>query len=176
MFLFASEAAEGNQGLLQALGINGQLFIIQAGAFLILLGLLAKFVYPVLIKAIDNRRATIEAGLEEARESREALDKANDKADQLLAAARKDADAVIKRSQQEAAGLITEAEAKAKVRAERMVADAHKQLESDIAKARRDLKKDTADLVATATERIIREKLDTKKDASLIENSLSEAR
>ena len=178
MYLFAAtESAEaGNGGLLEALGINGQLFLIQGVAFLIFLALLAKFVYPVLIKSIDKRRDAIEAGLAEAKESREALDKANDKADELLAAARKDADAVLKRSQQEAAGLVTEAEAKAKVRAERLVADAHKQLESDVAKARRDLKKDTAELVAAATERIIHEKLDVKKDANLIENSLGEAR
>ncbi|MDB5166255.1 MAG: atpF [Candidatus Saccharibacteria bacterium] len=175
MYLFAAAEASSNGGLIDALGIKGQLFLVQGIAFLILVGLLGKFVWPVLIKAIDARRSAIEAGLEEAKQSREALDKANEKADKLLAAARKDADAVISRGQQEAAGVIAEAEAKAKVRAERLVADAHKQLEADIAKARRDLKKDTAELVASATERIIHEKLDDKKDASLIERSLSGA-
>lgn len=172
----AAEAEAESNGLLSALGIDGQLFIIQLIAFLILVGLLAKFVYPVLIRAIDKRREAIEAGLAEAKKSQEALEVANSKADDLLAQARKDADDVIKRSQAEATSVVAAAEAKAKERAERVVADAHKQLEADIAKARRDLKKDTAALVADATERIIHEKVDASKDAKLIERSLGEAR
>ena len=41
-------------------------------AFLILVAILAKFVYPALIKAIDNRRDQIEAGMKEAKEAGEA--------------------------------------------------------------------------------------------------------
>ncbi len=165
-------AASSNPGLFQALGLDWKLLVEQALAFLILVALLGKYVYPTLIKAIDDRRETIEAGLKAAETSRKDMEKAEAKIEELLAAARKDADALLKRAQQEASGVVADAEGKAKVRAERIVADAHNQLEADIIKARTALKRDTAELVALATEKIIHEKLDVKKDAGLIERAL----
>jgi len=165
--------AAANQNLFQALGLNAQLLIEQGIAFLLLVFILGKFVYPALVKAIDDRRAAIEAGLEEAKESQEALTKAEAKVAEMLEAARKDADDILARTQQEAANLVADAETKAKVRAEQIVADAHQQLNVDIAKAREVLKKDTIELVAVATERIIGEKLDERKDADLVKKALA---
>jgi F-type H+-transporting ATPase subunit b len=166
-------AAASSPGLFQALGIDWKLLIEQAIAFLILVGLLGKYIYPVLIKAIDDRREAIEASLKDAEKSRQDLEKTEAKIEQLFAQARKDADALLQRAQQEASGVVSDAEVKAKTRAERIVADAHNQLEADIIKARASLKRDTAELVSLATEKIIHEKLDTKKDASLIERALA---
>lgn len=162
-----------NPNLFQALGLNVQLLVEQGAAFLVLVFILGKFVYPALVKAIDDRRASIEAGLEEAKESQEALVKAEAKVAELLEAARKDADDMLARTQQESASLLADAESKARARAEQIVADAHQQLNVDIAKAREVLKKDTIELVALATERIIGEKLDERKDADLVKKALA---
>ncbi len=172
-FLFAAEEATGSSNLFQALGIDGKLLITQAIAFLILVAILKKFVYPVLIKAIDDRRNAIEAGLEEAKKSQELLEQTEAKVQKLMTDARTEADEIIARSHQEATAQIAEAEDKAKTRAEQIVKDAHSQLESDVAKARQALKRDTAELVAMATERIIHEKVDVRKDAQLIDHALS---
>ncbi len=161
-------------GLFQALGIQWQLFVEQGIAFLILVAILGKFVYPALTKAIDDRRNAIEAGLAEAKESQEALEKAEAKVAELLEQARKDADDILARTHQEAASTVAEAETKAKARAEQIIADAREQLNVDISKAREALKRDTIELVALATERIISEKLDDKKDAQLVHKALAE--
>jgi F-type H+-transporting ATPase subunit b len=175
-FLFGSTeaSAESSPGLFEALGIDWKLFIVQGIAFLILVAILAKFVYPVLIKSIDDRRTAIEAGLKEAKEGQEALAKAEEKVTEVLAAARKEADDMLTRTHQEANAVVAEAEEKAKKRAEQIVADARNQLEVDVRKAREALKKDTVELVALATEKIIHEKLDTDKDSRLIKASLGE--
>lgn len=175
-FLFAAteEAAESSPGLLQALGIDWKLFVAQGIAFLILVAVLGKFVYPALMKAIDDRRAAIEAGLKEAKESQEALEQAEAKVSELLAEARKEADDILARTHQEAASVVAEAEGKAKTRAEQIVADARAQLAVDVSKAREALKKDTVELVALATERVIGEKLDDKKDSELVKKALTE--
>jgi F-type H+-transporting ATPase subunit b len=165
-------AAASSPGLFQALGIDWKLLIEQAIAFLLLVGVLGKYIYPVLIKAIDDRREAIETSLKEAEKSRQDMEKSEAKIEELFAQARKDADALLKRAQQEATGVVSDAEAKAKTRAERIVADAHNQLEADVIKARNSLKRDAAELVSLATEKIIHEKLDVKKDAGLIERAL----
>ncbi len=167
-------ATTGSPNLFQSLGLNGQLFIEQGLAFVILLWVLSKFVYPALIKSIDARRDQIEAGLEEAKESQAVLERAEARVEELLAEARKDADDLLARSHQEAGAMIAEAEGKAKQRAQQIVVDARTQLETDITKARQMLKDETVKLVATATERVVREKIDDSKDASLIKNALAD--
>jgi F-type H+-transporting ATPase subunit b len=172
--VLATTESASNQGLFQALGLNLQLFIEQGVAFLLLVFILGKFVYPALMKAIDDRRAAIEAGLAEAKESQEALEKAEAKVSELLEDARKEADDILARTHQEAASMVADAENKAKARAEQIVADARQQLSVDVSKAREELKKDTVELVALATERIIGEKLDAHKDADLVRKALAE--
>jgi len=172
-FLAIAATTTASPSLLSALGIDVKLLIEQAVAFLILVAILGKFVYPTLIKAIDARRDQIESSIEDAKQAEEALVKAEAKANDLLAEARKEADDIIARSQQETAALVADAEEKAKVHAEQIIADARTQLESDVRKARAALKADTIELVALATERIVGEKLDGKKDADLITNALS---
>jgi len=162
--------------IFEALGLNWTLLIEQAIAFLILVWILGKFVYPVLIKSIDTRREQIEAGIKEAQESHAALEKAEAKVEELLAQARSEADEILARSHQEAGAMVAEAESKAQHRAEQIVTDARAQLETDVIKAREALKKDTIALVATATERVIDEKLDERKDASLITKALKQER
>lgn len=169
-------ASTNSPGILEALGINWKLLVEQGIAFLILVWILGKFVYPAMIKAIDTRREQIEAGLKEAQESQAALAKAEEKVTEVLATARTDADDLLARSHQEAGAIVAEAEAKAKQRAEQIVADARMQLENDVRKAREALKHDTIALVATATEHVIAEKLDAKKDAGLIQKALKEER
>lgn len=168
----AHEAASGN--LFQALGIDGKLLLTQGLAFLVLVFLLAKFVYPVLVKAIEDRRAAIEAGMEEAKQSQAALEKAEAKVADMLAMARKEADSILARSQQEASSMVADAETKAKTRADQIVDAARSQLQADVTKARAALKKDTVELVALATEKVIKEKLDDHKDAALIRSALGE--
>lgn len=169
-------ASTSSPGLFEALGIDWKLLLEQAVAFGILVAILAKFVYPPLMKAVDNRREQIEASMKEAKASHEALEKAEIKAAELLGAARKDADDILARSHQEAAAMVAEAEVKAKQRADQIVKDARAQLDNDVAKARQALKADTVKLVAAATEQIIGEKLDARKDAELIKKSLKEER
>lgn len=177
--LFAAAEARGGEaaqssGLLGALGIDLKLFLTQLIAFLILVAILGKFVYPFLVKSIDERRETIEKSLKDAKVVQEASEKAEERIQELLANARKDADDILARSHSEASAQVAEAEEKAKTRAEQIVKDAHAQLEADVAKARLALKKDTAALVAIATERVLHEKVDGRKDAELIERALKE--
>lgn len=166
-------ADSGQAGLFESLGLDLKQLIINAVAFLILVAILARFVYPTLIKTIDSRREAIETSLEEAKKSQEASEDAEKRVEALLVEARKEADEIIARSNTEAATMVAEGEARAKQRAEQIVADAKAQLDSEIVKARAALKKDTLKLVAMATEKVVEERLDTEKDSRLIEPAIA---
>jgi F-type H+-transporting ATPase subunit b len=180
LIYFAQEATapQAGQGpdLFSALGINPALLAMQAGAFLILLLIMAKFVYPPLLRAIEKRRETIETGLARAKQAEEKLASVEDKVAAMLHGARTEAGDIVASSKQEAATIIEAAEARGAKRAESIVADAHIQMANELAAAREALKHETAKLVARATEQIIKEKLDATKDARLIAASLREAK
>lgn len=175
--LVASTAAEPESaGLFQALGIDWKLLIEQTLAFLVLVAILGKFVYPALVKSIDARRDTIEASLAEAKKTQQATENAEKRTEELLANARKEADEIIARSHSESVAMVADAETKAKQRAEQVVADAKSQLDADVVKARAALRKDALQLVTAATEKVIHHKLDAHKDAALMESAINDSK
>lgn len=178
LLYFAHEAAEpatSGPNLLSALGIDGTLLLMQAGAFLVLLLLLAKFAYPPILKAIENRRATIEAGIEKAKKAEADLQGVEQKVTEIIRTARTEASDIIAQSKHEATSLVEAAEKRASKRAEHIVAEAHAQMTTEVESARTMLRKEAAQLVVAATEKVVKEKIDARKDAALIETSLKKA-
>jgi F-type H+-transporting ATPase subunit b len=158
--------------LLGALGINVTLLLLQAGAFLVLVLILGKFAYPVILRSIEERRAKIETGLENAKKAEAELKNVEQKVKGIIRDARTEADDIIARSQQAAAALTEAAEKRAAKKAEAIVANAHTDMAHEVAAARTALKQETAQLVASATAKIIKQKLDAKADEQLIHAEL----
>jgi F-type H+-transporting ATPase subunit b len=174
-FLLAEEEASGGGGigaLFTALGLNLPALLLNTGAFLVVVWVLGKWVYPTLIKAIDAKKDEFEAASRLEAEAKKALESAEDKAEKAVAEARRAADEILATAKADATAQIEAARTKATEQAERLVAEAHEQLERDILAARRELKADTAKLVAEATGAVLKEKLDDKRDAELINRSL----
>ena len=94
----------------------------------------------------------------------------------LLNEARKEANEILATAKLEATEMRTQIEDKAKSTAEKIVADAQAQISKDIEKARRQLHDETLELVALATEKVTRQKLDKKADEALIAQILKEAK
>lgn len=171
-----AETAEANEGLFGALGIDWRLLILQIVAFLLLVWLLGKFVYPWLMKSVDERQKNIEEAAEAAKQAQESAAASEDATAKLLAEARKEASEIVATAKLEATEMSAASEAKAKSTAEKIVADAQAQISKDIEKARRQLHDETLELVALATEKVTRQKLDKKADEALIAQILKEAK
>jgi F-type H+-transporting ATPase subunit b len=171
---FATETT-AEPGLFGALGIDWRLLILQLIAFLILVFVLGKFVFPWLMKQVDERQANIEAAAEAATAAQKAAADSQEKTAEHLDAARKEASEIVTTAKLEAAELLKHSEDKAKKNAERIVKDAHAQIEKDVEAARKALYNDTIELVALATEKIVGADLSAKFDNSRIEKALKEA-
>jgi F-type H+-transporting ATPase subunit b len=165
-----STAAETttNNDIFTTLGIDWRLLILQIIAFIVLVALLGKFVYPWLMKSVDSRQAAIEAVTKATAEAKKATEANKEALAELLAEARKEATDIIGTAKLEAIEMVTASEAKAQKAAELIVAEAHNQLDKDVAQARKVLYNDTLELVGLATEKIIAKKLDKKADSELI--------
>lgn len=148
MYHYVAEAATAaNEGIFTALGIDWRLLILQMVAFLVLVALLGKFVYPWLMKSVDERQANIEAAAKAATEAQKSAEANKDAVAELLAEARKEATDIVSTAKLEATEMVSVSEKKAQKVAEQIVADAHDQMGKDIANARKVLYKESLVLV-----------------------------
>jgi F-type H+-transporting ATPase subunit b len=171
-FLLAEEGGSGIGALFTALGLNLPALLFNAAAFLLVVAVLGKYVYPHLIKALDAKKDELEATARHEQEAKKALDAAEAKASEALNEARTAADEILASAKADATAQIEAARTKAAEQAERLVAEAREELARDITAARRELKTETAKLVAAATEAVLDEKLDGDRDTKLINRSL----
>lgn len=172
---FAQTETTEKAGMFEALGIDWKLLLLQGVAFLLLVGLLGKFVYPKLIKMIDDRQAKIDESVIAAEAAQKKAEAAEDAVETELNKARKESAQIIETARQEAADVVAASEQKAQAKAEHIVREAKAQLDNEITKARAALRQETIELVGLATEKIVKQKLNAKTDAVLIESALAES-
>jgi F-type H+-transporting ATPase subunit b len=165
-------AAASSGGLLGALGIDWKALVLNTIAFLIILGLLGKYVYPILNKALDAKADELTAATRLQAEAKAELDQAEAERQRVLSKAQSTADEVVNAAKIEASETIASARAKATLEADRIIAASREQLDKDVDAARRTLRAETALLVASATSVLIEEKLDNAKDQALINRTL----
>lgn len=174
---FASaEHSESSGNIFTSLGIDGQMLLFQGLAFLILVFILGKFVFPVLLKAVDDRQAKIEEGTKAAEEAGKKAEEAAAKIDATMKKARSEASDIVATAKNEATQMIEKAEANAKTRSERIVAEAHEDIAKDVLAARKALEKDTLKLVKEAASLATAGVADNKLDSAMIKKSVEGAK
>lgn len=176
MLFFAATEASGESDLLSSLGIDVRLLVIQAIAFVILLWVLTKFVYPVLSGMLDKREATIREGIEAAQQAEERATEANAEVEELLSNARKQAAKVIASAKDEAATIVESANENAVQQTERMVAKATADIEKEVETAKKALRDETIGLVSLATEKVVGDAMTDTIDKKVIASALKEVK
>ncbi len=171
--LFAN--TEESQGI-AALGIDPLAIAAQAITFLLLFFIIKKFALNKIVATLEERRKTIDSGVELGYE----MERQKAKLDEQVAAAlqdtRKEADKIIAAAHEEAGEMLRNAELTASQKTDQMITDAHNKIAQDIANARQDVEKEIRVLVADLTAKVIGQKLDASKDSELIEKALKETR
>jgi F0F1-type ATP synthase membrane subunit b/b' len=92
LLLAETEGAAESGGigaLFNALGLNVPALLLNGAAFLVVVWVLGKWVYPHLIKALDAKKGELEAAARHEIEARKALEEAEAKAQTTLGEARK---------------------------------------------------------------------------------------
>jgi F-type H+-transporting ATPase subunit b len=161
------------KGFFEVLGVDWRLLVLNLLAFIILVWILSKFVYPPLVKAIDSREKAIEASVKAAEQAEARAEATQKEINELFEKARTEATEIVEIAHKEAANSVKEAEDKAKTRADQIIVDARTQLEADVLKARKALKQEAIELVVAATEKVVGEKLDASADKDRIKNALA---
>ncbi len=155
------------------LGINGLALLSQIVSFGVVFLILWRWGFPVIIRTLERRQATIREGVENAERARRDLAEANQHAEQILAEARRQAQDTIDRAEQaaerEANRIIEEANTRAQQVEQQYVA----RIRQEAAQAREELSRLVVNLSIDAAGRVIRKSVDTKDNRRLVQEFVS---
>jgi F-type H+-transporting ATPase subunit b len=149
-------------------------FWIELVAFLLMLGVLARYVYPRVIEAAEARQKAIAAELEAAEKSRLESEATLAEAEKKLQEARVSAQEIVAGATRSGEQLRQESKQRAEEEAKRLTQAARKEIEAEREKAIQSVREDVAGLVVAATEKVLGETLDASKHKQLIERAIAE--
>jgi F-type H+-transporting ATPase subunit b len=147
--------------------INATL-IIQMIVLLILVWFTMKFVWPPMMKALDERAAKIADGLSAADKAKADLATAHKRVEQQLSAARDDAAKRLADAERLAQQMVEEAKARASEEGAKIVAAARAEAAQESVKAREALREQVAGLAVKGAEQILRREVNPAVHAELL--------
>jgi F-type H+-transporting ATPase subunit b len=175
----AAEAAHGDEadpGLLGTLGINWKLFIAQLVNFSIVLFVFWKWVVKPLGKALTDRQERIESGLKNAEYMKQEKKNFEEWKKSEMQKVRSEADQIIQSTTANAEKMKNETVAAAQAQAAKLIEQTKASIQQEKDQVLREAKQEIATLVVAASEKILRAKLDNKKDHELISETVKDIR
>jgi len=154
---------------LSEMGINGPFLISQIVNFLVLFGLLTVLLWKPAKKRLDERQASLQKQIEDTEAAASQLEKVGEERDKILAEARKEAEGVVAQAYERVEAVKKDASEEAKVIIQKAQVDA-KGEEQRLLKGVRD---QVAVLAMAATQKLVGESLDEKRQKALIDEFFS---
>jgi F-type H+-transporting ATPase subunit b len=142
--------------------------ISQAMAFAIFIWFTVRFVWPPLMRAIENRQKTIADGLAAGERGKHELELASQRSAEVVRDAKQRASEIIAQAEKRGAEIIDEAKGAAKGEGDRSLVGARAEVEQEVFRAREALRQQVAELALAGASKILRREVDAKVHADLL--------
>jgi F-type H+-transporting ATPase subunit b len=142
--------------------------LMQAGAFAAFIWFTAKFVWPPLMRAIENRQKEIADGLAAGEQGRSGLASAEKRIADMMTEAKARSSEIIAQGEKLKSETIDAAKTEAKAEAERILAAAKAEIQQELARAKESLRDQVADLAVAGAAKILKREVDAKAHADLL--------
>jgi F-type H+-transporting ATPase subunit b len=149
-------------------------FFVELASFLIILFILARYVLPIVNKAMNERQATIRQALVDAEEAKRRATEAEKDYRQAINEARAQARAVVDEANRVAEELRAQRRQQADDEYERRIAQALSDIESQFRQASEALRQQVGELAISVVEKVLGEGLDEPMHRALIERTIAE--
>jgi F-type H+-transporting ATPase subunit b len=159
--------------ILGKIGFDWQIALANFINFLIIFYLLKRFAWGPIQRTLDERRKKIDDGIENARKAETELLMAKKEGEKIVNEHKDNANKILAQAKEQEKKMINQASILAIEEKEKIIKDAHRQIEDDREKMSREVTEKSADLVISGIEKILKQKVDRKKDESLIKQMIS---
>ncbi len=149
------------------MNLNATLFA-QLVVFFILAWFTMQFVWPPIVKALDERAKKIADGLAAAERGKHDLELATKRSTEALREGKEKAAELIANAEKRAAQVIEEAKVTAKAEADRIVAGAKAEIDQEAVRAKEALREQVSTLVVAGAEKILRREINAQAHADIL--------
>ena len=163
-------ATTGTAGVID---INGTV-IVEILTFLVMLAILARYVYPEVVKLAEARQRAVAEQLTEAERAKEQAQASLEDARRQLDEARLTAQQVVDSANKSGEQVRQDLRQKAEEEVRRIGESARKEIEAERERALQSARNEVASMVVAATQKVIGETLDDPKHHQLIERAIEE--
>jgi len=150
------------------MNLNATLFI-QTIVFVILGWVTMRFIWPPLIKALEDRQRKIAEGLASSEKAEKSLAEAKASATDIIKEARVQANKIIDQANRRSNELVDEARGTATAEGQRLLADARGEVTVESNRAREQLRREVALIAVAGAGKLLGREIDAKAHADLLE-------
>lgn len=160
--------------LLDALGFNWKILLANVVNFLILLFLLSKIGLKPMQRFIEKRQKEIQEGIDNAEKASKALGKAQEESRAIISQAQKEAQGILEHAREQSDKQAAAALLKQQEEMEKAAQRAKEDIAAERDRVLQETNAQAVTLILSATEKLLREKVDTDADRSYVEKVLAE--
>lgn len=148
--------------------------IAQLAAFVVFVMFTMKYVWPHLVKAMEERKAKIADGLAAAERGAHEKELAEQRASERLHQAKQQSAEIVSKAEKRAAEIVEEAKDNARLEGERLLTSAKAEIDQEANKAREVLRVKVAELAVAGAEKILRKEIDAEVHKDIIDSIASQ--
>ena len=141
----------------------------QMVTFAIFVWFCMKFVWPVIITAMEERQQKIADGLDAADRAMRDLEAAQDKATDQMKEAKQEAAGIVDQANKRANQIVEEAKQQAITEGDRLKVAAEAEIEQEINRAKEELRASVAGLALAGAEKVLEASIDDKANRALVD-------
>lgn len=142
--------------------------IAQAIVFALFIWFTAKFVWPPLMRAVEDRQRKIADGLAAAEKGNRSLAEASAKTEEQLKAARVQAQDILAAASKQAGQVVDQAKGTAQTEAERIKAAAREEVDREVNRVREQLRKQVGELAVAGAAQILKREINAQAHADVL--------
>ena len=142
--------------------------IAQSLVFAIFIWFTARFVWPPLMRAVDDRQKKIADGLAAADKGNRSLAEASAKTEEQLKAARAQAQEILSAASKQAGQMVEQAKGTAQTEAERIKTAAQEEAQRELNRARETLRKQVGELAVAGAAQILKREINAATHADVL--------
>jgi F-type H+-transporting ATPase subunit b len=142
--------------------------LMQAVAFAVFIWFCAKFIWPYLMRAIEERQKQIADGLAAGEEGRQSLSRAEKRIAEMMTEAKTRASDIVAQGDKFKSDAVELARTDAQAEADRIIAAAKAEIEQEVYRAKEALRGQVAELAVAGAAKILKREVDAKAHAELL--------
>ena len=142
----------------------------QMVSFAVFVWFTMKFIWPPIVKALEDRKAKIAEGLAAAERGHHEKELAQRRASEVIQKAKTEGAEIVGMAQKRAASIVDEAKDDARAEGERILVAARAEIDQERNKVKEQIREQVAQLALAAAEKILNKEIDASRHKDLLDS------